>query len=257
MSNNNESVHDFEVNLICEYFSTTKRQGPGSEEATLKALSFIDKLNSNSSIADIGCGTGGQTMILAGATQGEITGIDLFPIFIEKFNQSAFSLNLSHRVKGVVGNMESLPFKENELDLIWCEGAIYNIGYEKGLREWSKYLKTGGYIAITEAAWFTPQRPEEIERFWVEAYPGIDTIPVKVRQMQECGYMPVATFILPDKCWTDNFFKPQERARELFLQKYPNDPTAKALVEYAKKEAELYSKYGAYYGYVFLIGKKL
>ena len=64
MSNENKTIHEFDFNLICEYFSNVERQGPGSPEATLKALSFIDNLADNSRIADLGCGTGGQTMIL-------------------------------------------------------------------------------------------------------------------------------------------------------------------------------------------------
>ena len=40
-------------------------------------------------IADIGCGTGGQAMVLAQNTQGTITGLDIFPGFIEKFNANA------------------------------------------------------------------------------------------------------------------------------------------------------------------------
>ena len=62
MSNKNKSIHEFDFNLICEYFSTTERQGPGSPEVTIKALSFIDNLTNESHIADIGCGTGGQTV---------------------------------------------------------------------------------------------------------------------------------------------------------------------------------------------------
>jgi hypothetical protein len=50
---------------IYDYFSNTERQGPGSPEITLKALSFINGLTEKSKIADIGCGTGGQTMVLA------------------------------------------------------------------------------------------------------------------------------------------------------------------------------------------------
>ncbi len=50
----------------------------------------------------------------------------------------------ARQVKCVVGSMDDLPFKEEELDLIWSEGAIYNIGFEKGLREWRKYLKKMG-----------------------------------------------------------------------------------------------------------------
>lgn len=150
MNNNNKTIHEFEFNLICDFFSNMKRQGPGSPEATLKALSFIDNLNDQSLIADIGCGTGSQTMVLAQHTPGKITGLDLFQGFINIFNHNASQLKLQDRVKGIVGSMDNLPFHNEELDLIWSEGAIYNIGFERGLKEWRKYLKKGGYIAITE-----------------------------------------------------------------------------------------------------------
>ena len=86
MSSENKSIHESDFNLICEYFSTLKRQGPGSPEVTMKALSFIDHLFPESHIADIGCGTGGQTMVLAQHVPGRITGIDLFLAFIDLFN---------------------------------------------------------------------------------------------------------------------------------------------------------------------------
>lgn len=65
MSNENKSIHKFDFNFICEYFLNLERQGPGSSEVTLKALSFIENLTDKSLIADIGCGTGGQTMIFS------------------------------------------------------------------------------------------------------------------------------------------------------------------------------------------------
>ena len=103
MSNENKTIHDFELNLICDFFSNMERQGPGSPEATLKALSFVDGLTDESFIADIGCGTGGQTMVVAGHVPGRITGIDLFPGFIDIFNRNARQLGLQDRVKGIVG----------------------------------------------------------------------------------------------------------------------------------------------------------
>jgi SAM-dependent methyltransferase len=153
--------------------------------------------------------------------------------------------------------MESLPFGEEELDVIWSEGAIYNIGFERGLNEWRKFLKAGGYIAVTEASWFTGSRPREIETFWTDAYSEIDTIPNKVAQMQKAGYIPVSTFILPENCWTDNFYIPQIPAQEAFLKKYPGNKTAESLIANMRREAELYSKYKQYYGYVFYIGRKI
>ena len=89
MSNEEQNIHDFDVALISEYFSSMDRQGPGSTESTIKALSFIDNLHAGSKIIDLGCGTGCQTMVLAQNTPGNITAIDLFPGFIDKLNDNA------------------------------------------------------------------------------------------------------------------------------------------------------------------------
>jgi SAM-dependent methyltransferase len=256
MSDENKSIHEFDFNLICEYFSSIERQGPGSPEVTLKALSFIDNLSNESRIADIGCGTGGQTMVLAQNAPGQITGLDLFPAFIDLFNGNATKLNLQDRVKGITGSMDNLPFQPEELDLIWSEGAIYNIGFELGLIEWRKFLKPGGYVAVSEVAWFTEERPAEIEAFWHDAYPQIDLIHNKIAQMQSAGYVPVATFILPENCWTDHFYVPQVAAQEAFLKKHAGNKTAEELVANERHESQLYSRYKEYYGYVFFIGKK-
>lgn len=257
MSKDNKSIHDFDFSLICEYYASIERQGPGSPEATRKALSFVNNLNEKSLIADLGCGTGGQTMELARNTPGSITGIDLFPDFIELFNQQAIRLKFQHRVTGEVGSMDQLRFNRNELDLIWSEGAIYNIGFERGLNEWRNYLKPGGYIAVTEISWFTDERPDEITDFWKDAYAETDTIPNKMAVMQKAGYIPVASFILPEYCWTENFYKPQIQAQELFLSRHKGNHTAEELVANQRHEAELYNRFKDWYGYVFYIGKKI
>jgi len=257
MSDENKSIHEFDFNLICEYFSSIERQGPGSPEVTIKALSFIDHLSSTSRIADIGCGTGGQTMVLAQHAPGQITGIDLFPTFVDLFNLNAQKLNLQDRVRGIVGSMDNLPFQAEELDLIWSEGAIYNIGFERGLNEWRKFLKPGGYIAVSEASWFTEERPDEIDKFWKDAYPEIDTVAHKVAQMQKAGYIPTATFVLPENCWIEHYYVPQASEQEHFLKKHAGNQAAEELVANEKHEAALYYKYKAFYGYAFYIGKKI
>ncbi len=252
-----QSIHEFDLNVIFEYFSTLTRQGPGSPEITNRAVDFIEGIDSDSHVADIGCGTGGQTMALAQRVPGKITGIDLVPRFIELFNANAKQLGLSDRVTGCVGSMDDLPFDPGEIDLMWSEGAIYNIGFERGLREWRQYIKQGGYIAVSEASWFTDERPGEIEDFWMEAYSEIDTIPAKLAQVQAAGYMPVACFALPESCWLDHFYSPQAEAQKAFLAKRPDDASAKGFIEYMRHEQRLYEKYKDYYGYVFYIGKKL
>ncbi len=249
------TIHDFDFELICEFFLSLDRQGPGSPEMTLKALSFIDGLDANSRIADLGCGTGGQTMTLATATPGHITGLDLFPKFIDRFEEQAWDLGVRGRVQGVVGSMDELPFESGSLDLIWSEGAIPHIGFERGLRYWRQFLKPGGYVAVTENTWFTEERPQEIEGFWMAAYPEIDTIPNKIAVMQRAGYEFVAAFALPESCWVD-FYAPFPEAQERFLQKYAGNPAAEAFVAGERDEKSLWNKHKAHYGYVFYIARK-
>lgn len=257
MSNKNKSINDFDFNLICEYFALVERQGPGSPEITLKALSFIDNLTNDACIADLGCGTGGQTMTLAQYVSGQVTGLDLFPDFIHIFNCNAERLRLQDRVKGISGSMDHLPFEKESLDLIWSEGAIYNIGFERGLNEWKRYLKKDGYIAVSEASWFTNERPDEITDFWMANYAEIDTIPNKVHQMQNAGYIPVATFVLPENCWTEHFYAPCHKAQKAFLEKYAGNEMAEELIAGQRHEESLYHKYKTFYGYVFYIGRKI
>ncbi|MBN1958507.1 MAG: class I SAM-dependent methyltransferase [Desulfuromonadales bacterium] len=257
MNDENKSIHEFDFELICEYYANLERQGPGSPEITLKALSFIDNLDDNSLIADLGCGSGGQTMVLAQHAPGQITGIDLFPVFIDLFNRNSRTLNLQDRVKGIVGSMDDLPFQSEELDLLWSEGAIYNIGFERGLNEWRKFLKPGGYVAVSEASWFTQERPAEIDQFWNTEYPEIDTIPNKVAQLQQAGYIPVASFILPENCWTEHFYTPQVQVQKDFLEKNVGNQAVSEFIANQRHEAQLYESYKKYYGYVFYVGKKI
>jgi len=257
MDRENKSMHDFDVNLICEYYSNYDRQGPGCPNITKKALGFIDNLNGLSQIADIGCGTGGQTIVLAQHTKANIIAIDFAPIMIEKFNQNVIKNSLQDRVKGVVCSMDNLSFNNNELDMIFSEGAIYNIGFERGLNEWNKYIRQGGYIAVSEASWFTENRPAEIFDFWMEAYPEIDTIPNCISKMQKAGYIPIASFIFPEYCWLDNFYATHVSFQETFLKKYAGNKAVEEFIKYERYEAQMYSKYKDYYGYVFYIGKKI
>ena len=196
-------------------------------------------------------------MVLAGHIPGQITGLDLFPDFIDIFNRNAKQSGLQDRVKGIVGSMDNLPFQNEELDLIWSEGGIYNIGFERGLNEWRRYLKSGGYIGVSESSWFTDERPAEINDFWMDAYPEIDTIPNQVAKIYKAGYLPVATFILPENCWTDHYFTPKVAAQKIFLTKYAGNKIAEEFSMLQSIEEELYHKYKEYYGYTFFIAKKI
>lgn len=257
MSQETKTIHQFDFDFICDFFLNTPRQGPGSPEATLRALSFVENLTEESRIADIGCGTGGQTLVLAAHAPGRITGLDLFPRFIDRFNANARELNLQGRLEGITRSMDDLPFGHGELDLIWSEGAIYNIGFERGVTEWHRYLKPGGYLAVTDATWLTDERPAEIDDYWMAHYPQIDTIPAKMAQIQRAGYLLVAAFVLPESCWTQHYFASLVGAQELFLEQYAGDKSAEEFVAFQRQDVLLYERYKTYYGYVFYIARRM
>lgn len=260
MSNENDSFHSFDINLICEYFLGVKRQGPGGDEQTLKALEHIDPkivTDPDAKIADVGCGCGTPTLTLAKATKGHITAIDLFPAFMERLSEKARQANLSNRISGKIGSMDALPFEQNSMDLIWSEGAIYNIGFQKGLQYFHQFLKPGGYLAVSESTWLTETRPAEIESWWQEAYPEMETTSQKIEHLLKSGYRFKAALTLPTECWTTNYYIPQKSAQEKFLNSHPGNSTAEMLVKNQRTEADMYEKYHDYYGYVFYIMQKI
>ena len=75
--------------------------------------------------------------------------------------------------------------------------------------------------------------------------------------MQDAGYVPVATFVLPENCWTEHFFFPCVRIQDAFLQKHAGSRTAEEFIAGQRREMESYRKYKEFYGYAFYIGKKI
>ena len=253
MENKEITMYD----ILIETHTGLERQGFGSTEMTIKALSFIDNIAEVSRVADFACGTGGQTMVLAENIRGTIVGLDLCPDFINVLNEKARKRGFGERVTGVVGSMENLAFSKEEFDLIWCEGAIDAIGFETGLTYWNSFLKKNGHIAVTCPSWIADEQPAEIQKFWADAGSGLDTVAHNITIMQKCGYKFVAAFTLPEECWTDNYFIPRETAGKALLKKYPGNKIVEDYIEGDKYEVELYLKYKQYYGYVFYVGKKI
>lgn len=78
-----------EMELMMHLHRENRRQGPGSDEATKLAviLARIDK-EKTYRVADIGCGTGAQTISLAKILKGKIIAVDLFEEFLEKLKEN-------------------------------------------------------------------------------------------------------------------------------------------------------------------------
>jgi len=246
-----------ELDLLIDLHRNSNRQGPGSEKDTLKALSFLGfSTERKLKIADIGCGSGGQTITLAENLNGQITAVDLFPAFLNELNEKSKKLGLTDKIVTLEKSMDDLPFNKNEFDLIWSEGAIYNIGFENGLKKWKDYLKVGGYMAVSEITWITQSRPKEIEEFWKSEYPEVDTASNKIKQLENNGYTLVGYFYLSQNSWIETYFKPMQARFENFLKRNNNSELARKVVEDNQAEIDLYQKFKDYYSYGFYIARK-
>jgi len=247
-----------ELELIVDFHKDAERQGPGSKEITKRAIELTGLHTSDDlKIADIGCGSGAQTLVLAKQLQGHITAVDLFPEFLEALNKNAEQAGLNDRISTLQCSMDTLPFADEQFDLLWSEGAIYIMGFEEGIQQWRHFLKPGGIIAVSEISWLTNERPEELQQYWDNAYPQIDTVSNKIKTLEQNGYSPLAHMVLPPSNWMENYYRPLAQRFEDFLNKHNYSEQAKQLIEEEKKEIQMYQQYQDYYSYGFYIAKKV
>ena len=243
--------------LLIDLHKGANRQGPGGDAETEKALDLavLDR-EAPLKIADIGCGTGASTLVLARLLNAQVTAVDLFPDFLDVLEAKSENLGLSHKIKTLCGSMGNLPFKDAGYDAIWSEGAIYNIGFENGVTAWRRYLKPGGRLVVSEITWTTGSRPSELQKHWESEYPEIDVASSKFAVLEKNGFSPMGYFVLPSYCWLTNYYQPMQKRFADFLARNGNSDEARAIVDAEKHEIGLYKKYQAYYSYGVYVAVK-
>ena len=244
--------------LLIDLHKRAKRQGPGGDEETKKAidLALLDS-STPLRIADIGCGTGSSTILLARLLNAQITAVDFLPDFLEELRINAQNKGLTKKINPLACSMEKLKFNDEEYDVVWSEGAIYNMGFENGIRNWKRFLKINGLLIISEITWLTGERPFELQNDWENEYPEIDTASAKIRILENNNYSPISYFFLPENCWLDNYYGPMQNSFTDFLKRNNNSEEAQAIVNAEKKEIALYEKYKKYFSYGVYIARKL
>ncbi|PJE80110.1 Demethylrebeccamycin-D-glucose O-methyltransferase [invertebrate metagenome] len=250
-------MNDFE--LLIRLHIHQHRQGPGGIEETLQAARLAGLDNQNPlKIADVGCGTGAAAMDLAKSLNSTIHAVDFLPEFIDELKNRIESEHLDQKILATVGNMEDLPFEEASFDVLWSEGAVYNMGFEKGIGEWRKFLKPSGKLVVSELTWLTYHRPEAITEHWEREYPEVATAAEKIAQLEKHGYKLLGYFPLREHCWTDNYYQPLQQRFESFVAEC-GDQSASALsiVEEHKKEIQLYTQFKDFFSYGVYVAEKV
>jgi ubiquinone/menaquinone biosynthesis C-methylase UbiE len=243
--------------LLVDLHKQGHRQGPGGDAETEQALNLarVDRA-APLKVADIGCGTGASTLLFARLLNARITAVDFLQDFLDVLEKRAERMGVADRISTLACSMDNLPFTDEELDVIWSEGAIYNIGFEKGVADWRRCLKPGGLLVASEITWITDSRPPELQDHWDNEYPEIDLASAKIRVLEKHGYSPVAYFVLPEHCWLDQYYRPMQARFEDFLNRNGNSEEARAIVAAEQREIELYEKYKAHFSYGVYVAKR-
>ena len=239
--------------LFFELFSGLPRQGPGSEACTRRALGLVPGVGPRTRVLDVGCGAGAQTLVLARHSPARIVAVDIHPPFVDDLNRQAHELGFADRLEARVADMRQLDFADGAFDLIWCEGAIYNVGVEAGLRDWRRLLRPNGHVALTEACWRKPGPPAECAAFWSREYPAMRATAALREAIEACGYRTVGHFPLPASAWWDDYYRPLQDNVTAFRQRHRDAADAQAVADRCQREIDVWHAYSEFYGYEFFV----
>ena len=239
-----------------QVFSSLPRQGPGYSEATRKAWSLIPSGPPQPNILDIGCGTGAQTRDLATLSRGTITAVDSYEPFLARLTERAEHEGLSERIRTRQASMDDLPFDQKEFDIIWSEGAIDIMGFERGLSLWKQYCKHGGFIIVSDMALFDSPAPKELINFWKPYGVTVYSEKEKAQQIANAELHLLHTFRLEEKGWLKHYYEPMQKVIEKLRREQGADPECAGILDALELEAVIYRQFKKFYGYTFFVMQK-
>lgn len=240
------------MNYFLEIYGTLPRAGPGADEFTRRAYRMLPEVPATPRILDLGCGPGAQTVQLLRMTGGTVVALDLLPEMIARVTDAAQRAGLSDRLVAVQQDMSAMDFERSSFDIVWSEGAIYNLGFTAGIAAVQPLLKPGGYVVVSDVVWLKPDPPAEIVEFWRE-YPEIDTVAAKRSIIQNTGYQLIDSFVVPPTAWTDQYYDPMEQRIAEHTEAWQGIPEAEQVLQEARNEIAMFARYHEYYSYAFFV----
>ncbi len=202
---------------------------------TRKAFQLLPELE-KPRILDIGCGSGVATIELAKLSNGEIIGLDIDQSLLDKLNRKIEEKGFSNRMKTLKCSLFEMDFPDEYFDIIWSEGSIFIIGFEKGLNEWSQLLKTNGFLVVHDEK---------------------KNVSNKLKKIPKYGYKLINYFSLPEDAWWTEYYNPLEKRIKELRKKYDNDPETLKIFKKYQNEIDMVKKNSKDYGSIFYIMQKL
>lgn len=243
------------MDYFLEVFGRVPRAGPGSTASTRRAYGMMSGVPAAPRILDIGCGPGVQTVDLLKISGGKVVALDFLPLMIERTKAAAAQAGVSDRLEVLERDMAQMDFAPDSFDIIWSEGAIYNLGFENGLKKVKSFVRPGGHVAVSEPVWLKPDPPAPVVALWTQ-YPEIDTVENKRTVIERSGYELEGCFVLPPDTWTVDYYDPMEKLLDARSVEWAGCPMGLSVIEDARNEIALYRKYADYYGYAFFVMRR-
>lgn len=201
---------------------------------TRQAFQMVPQLD-RPRILDIGCGTGVPALELARMSDGEIFGIDIDETALQEFSKKIAAAGLQDRVKAVKCSLFDIEFPDESFDVVWAEGVIAIIGFEKGLREWRRLIKPHGYLGIHD---------------------DVDDIQRKTEAIPAHGYAIINTFAISRDTWWDEYYSLLEKRIQELRRKYREDADALAILDKEQNGVEMFKNEPKYHGSIFYVIQK-
>ncbi len=236
------------------FFRGLARQAPGADAATLHALEHVE-LPDDPVIYDMGSGTGSSALVLAEELEQKVVAVDQMRESLDALKLRAERRGIESFIETIEADSLALELANQSVDLIWAEGSIYAMGWDRALGKWHKALAEGGWLAVTDCVWVTEDRPAEAVEFWENEYPGMATRDELVSRAEESGFEVVETFEMMRHAWAD-YYGPLRQRLALVESSEPAEDLRKVVDEVAE-EIRIFEEYGHAWNYMFFVMRRV
>lgn len=187
-------------------------------------------------ILDIGCGNGVPTLELARLSDGEITGLDKDQSLLDEVARKAVKAGVANRVKIVRVSMADMKFPAGHFDIIWAEGSIAAVGFKRGLEEWRRFLKPGGFMVVHD-------KKGNVKR--------------KLEDIFNCGFKLLRWFIVDEGAWWAEYYAPLEKLIRDSGIRYVHEPQVLEALRNDQREIEMFKRNPGRFSSVFFVMSNL
>ncbi len=235
-------------------FGGMEKLGPGGDEYTLDVLRGLHEKKFET-IVDAGSGTGRQTITLARELGSVVHAVDSHWPFLDDLRRRASEAGVGHLVVTHQMDMVEIPRVFRDIDLLWSEGAAYNIGFGNALRTWAPAMKPGGSIVVSEMTLLMEDAPGGVREYLDYVYPAIKTIERNLAEADSAGLRAVDTYTLPRESWVEDYYDVLGPRAEKLID-HP-DSSVREMAAETIREIEVFKSSGHSYGYVFYVFERV